>query len=74
MRDTIEKSRQLPGGLIPSTDAINGDTSSHGHDIHAIENMGNLSLVDDHSVYTGSSHWVAILEEVSYYPEGFGVI
>ena len=29
------------------------------------EEMGKLSLTDDQAVYTGSSHWVTILEDVS---------
>lgn len=27
--------------------------------------IGNLNLTDEHAVYTGSSHWATILEDVS---------
>lgn len=29
-----------------------------------LDDMGKLSLTDDHAIYTGSSHWVTILEDV----------
>ncbi|KAF2429258.1 hypothetical protein EJ08DRAFT_591012 [Tothia fuscella] len=40
--------------------------SSHAAaDGHLMMNdMGKLSLTDDHAVYTGSSHWVTILEDI----------
>lgn len=31
---------------------------------HAMDNMSKLSLKDDEAVYTGSSHWITILEDV----------
>ena len=34
-------------------------------DSRVIDDMGKLNLDDDHAVYTGSSHWVTILEDVS---------
>lgn len=31
----------------------------------APEKSGSLSTTDEHAVYTGSSHWATILEDVS---------
>jgi len=31
------------------------------------DGMGQLSITEDHAVYTGSSHWVTILEDVRLY-------
>ena len=33
------------------------------------DDMGKLSITDDHAVYTGSSHWVTILEDVGPFYE-----
>lgn len=33
-------------------------------DGHVIDNMGKLTVTDDHAVYTGSSHWVTLLEDI----------
>jgi len=33
------------------------------------DDMGKLSITDDHAIYTGSSHWVTILEDVGPFYE-----
>ena len=35
-----------------------------------LEGMGKLSLTEDHAVYTGSSHWATILDDVSHEKPG----
>ncbi|KAK7419761.1 hypothetical protein QQX98_003133 [Neonectria punicea] len=39
-------------------------SSTHLPDDEVIDNMGKLSLADDHAVYIGSSHWITILEDI----------
>lgn len=38
-------------------------------DDYVIDDIGKLSLADSNAVYTGSSHWVTILEDVSSFYE-----
>ncbi|CAK7236551.1 hypothetical protein SBRCBS47491_009676 [Sporothrix bragantina] len=57
MRDQMQS---LPGPMalssIPARSPAVGTTTN--------DDMGKLSLTDDHVVYTGSSHWVTILEDI----------
>jgi hypothetical protein len=56
-------SRQRPTNE-PSPNFTDSGRQLPGLDRQITENTGNLSLTDSHAVYTGSSHWVSILEDV----------
>lgn len=55
--------------LTPS--GVLNDTSPQHQDGNMIDDMGKLSLTDSHAIYTGSSHWVTILDDVSCYDRKF---
>ncbi|KAF2101410.1 hypothetical protein NA57DRAFT_34315 [Rhizodiscina lignyota] len=65
MRDMAQSSRQ-PSSDITSPNVALSDLGSplSSADSHVIDDTGKLSLTDDHVVYTGSSHWVTILEDI----------
>jgi hypothetical protein len=67
MRDMIQNSDQHS----PSTSIAPTDLESQSMTLHDNEkdDIGKLSLSDNHGVYTGSSHWVTILEDVCYREE-----
>ncbi|KAM0551963.1 hypothetical protein ACHAPJ_008071 [Fusarium lateritium] len=59
LRDRAESSNQ------PSDKVSNNPEPIHAQsDVSATASMGNLSLTDDQAVYTGSSHWATILEDI----------
>lgn len=49
LSETLDRTRSLPNSSDEET--VNG--------------IGNLSITDESSIYTGSTHWGAILEDVS---------
>lgn len=49
----VAQADNAPNGLEPTTSGISPNVR-----------MGNLNLADDQAVYTGSSHWATILEDV----------
>ncbi|KAH8686510.1 fungal-specific transcription factor domain-containing protein [Ilyonectria robusta] len=65
MRDIVQSSRQ-PSGDNASRSEMPAYTEPplNPSDGRATDDMGKLSLTDDHAVYTGSSHWVTILEDI----------
>jgi hypothetical protein len=66
MRDMAQSSRQPSGDTASPNVALNDNEPPLAPpDGRVVEEMGRLSLTDDHTVYTGSSHWVTILEDVS---------
>ncbi|KAG5801851.1 hypothetical protein H9Q74_012438 [Fusarium xylarioides] len=63
LRDKAESSNQS------LNDVAQADNSSNGLEPTALGTspnvrMGNLNLADDQAVYTGSSHWATILEDI----------
>ncbi|KAI1370171.1 fungal-specific transcription factor domain-containing protein [Hypoxylon crocopeplum] len=65
MRDKEQSSRQPSGEVSArSTAPSNGEPPLATLGSHVIDDMGNLNLTDNHAVYTGSSHWVTILEDI----------
>ncbi|KAI0106840.1 fungal-specific transcription factor domain-containing protein [Daldinia grandis] len=42
------------------------DVGSPLRDGNVIDDMGKLSLTDSHAIYTGSSHWVTILDDIRH--------
>jgi hypothetical protein len=66
MRDMVENSHQPVKEPAPSSEtAVDAGASLASAEGRIIDDMGNLSITDDHAVYTGSSHWATILEDVS---------
>lgn len=65
MRDMMESSRQPSADIATPSEPRNSPASSlapaHGQ---VVDDMGKLRLTDNHAVYTGSSHWTTILEDV----------
>lgn len=57
MRNQMQTAPGLAAPAVPTT-----ANSPSG----IADDMGKLSLTDDQAVYTGSSHWVTILEDVSW--------
>ncbi|RTE79295.1 hypothetical protein BHE90_006227 [Fusarium euwallaceae] len=59
------QSSQTPLAGVPVPHALNDaatqETSSDGH---AEANIGKLSLEDGNAIYTGSSHWATILDDI----------
>ncbi|KAF5982039.1 transcriptional regulatory [Fusarium coicis] len=49
----VAQADNAPNGLEPTTSGISPNVR-----------MGNLNLADDQAVYTGSSHWATILEDI----------
>ncbi|KAH8887521.1 hypothetical protein GQ53DRAFT_725719 [Thozetella sp. PMI_491] len=65
MRDMVENSRQPPQESAASSETPVETGASHASaEARITDDMGNLSITDDHAVYTGSSHWVTILEDI----------
>ncbi|KAH7009932.1 hypothetical protein EDB80DRAFT_714107 [Ilyonectria destructans] len=65
MRDIVQSSRQPSGdNASPSEMPVYTEPPLNPSDGHATDDMGKLSLTDDRAVYTGSSHWVTILEDI----------
>ncbi|KAI1385497.1 fungal-specific transcription factor domain-containing protein [Hypoxylon trugodes] len=66
MRDMAQQnSRQrLKEGIQPQSTHNSSDPSLTPPDNHVVDNMGKLSLTENHTIYTGSSHWVTILEDI----------
>ncbi|KAF7548328.1 hypothetical protein G7046_g8711 [Stylonectria norvegica] len=64
MRDMAQTSTEI------SNDAASlggiGEPPLASLDGHIADDMGKLDLTGNHAIYTGSSHWVTILEDVSY--------
>lgn len=66
-RDLARSSRQTSTdttSLSLGTDGSRPVTPPHSS---LADDMGKLSITDDQAVYTGSSHWVTILEDVSLF-------
>ncbi|KAF7554331.1 hypothetical protein G7Z17_g2944 [Cylindrodendrum hubeiense] len=65
MRDMVQSSHQPSGEIaLPSETLSNPGPSLARPDGRVTDDMGKLNLTDDHAVYTGSSHWVTILEDI----------
>lgn len=65
MRDIVQSSRQPSGdNASPSEMPAYTEPQLNPSDGRVTNDMGKLSLTDDHAVYTGSSHWVTILEDI----------
>lgn len=72
MRDLVQSSHQPSGdNASPSEMPVYTEPPLNPSDGHATDDMGKLSLTDDHAVYTGSSHWVTILEDVRYFDDKY---
>lgn len=56
MHNQMQTTPGLEAPAVPATASSPGGIA---------DDMGKLSLTDDQAVYTGSSHWVTILEDVS---------
>ena len=67
MRDVVQSSREPSHNIAsPSKEALNDLRPPHAPpDGYVEDTIEKLSLTDDHAVYSGSSHWVTILEDVS---------
>lgn len=69
MREKVESLHQPFVDTASPAKALNDHTPAlDPADGRMIDEMGKLSLTDNHTVYTGSSHWISILEDVSYHP------
>jgi len=66
MRNEEQTSNRAASNLFLPIGLSHGSTSTVDQpDSQLTENMGRLSLTGDHTVYTGSTHWVTILEDVN---------
>ncbi|KAK3933912.1 fungal-specific transcription factor domain-containing protein [Diplogelasinospora grovesii] len=63
MRDMMQSSHHASDGMASSNETPNDPGPPLAPAI--VDDMGKLSLTENHAVYTGSSHWVTILEDVS---------
>ena len=71
MRDQMkameQSSHQASGHTTAPVGSFhNRELNPAPHPEHLADSVGKLSLTDDRAVYTGSTHWGTILEEVSY--------
>ena len=68
MRDMVQNSNQLPSATTASTSETSKNTAPTvpSPSASVAGSMGKLSPADSHAFYTGSSHWVTILEDVSF--------
>ncbi|KAF4954053.1 hypothetical protein FSARC_12266 [Fusarium sarcochroum] len=70
LENLVTELRDKAEGSNQPLDALSSKVSNTLEPIHAqssgsaTASMGNLSLTDDQAVYTGSSHWATILEDI----------
>ncbi|KAK6949660.1 hypothetical protein Daesc_009743 [Daldinia eschscholtzii] len=62
--EMVQNSHQPPNSETPSP-SLN-DNSPQPQNGNVLDVMGKLSLTDNHAVYTGSSHWVTILDDIRH--------
>lgn len=63
LRDKAESSNKSMSDTAQADNASSGfEPTASGTSPNV--RMGNLNLADDQAVYTGSSHWATILEDV----------
>lgn len=66
MRTVELTSNRAYGSLTLPSDPSQGSTSAVNQpDRQLTENMGKLNMTGDYAVYTGSTHWITILEDVN---------
>lgn len=63
--EMAQNSCQPSSSSVTPSGALN-DTSPQHQDGNIIDDMGKLSLTDSHAIYTGSSHWVTILDDIRH--------
>lgn len=62
-----QSSRQPSGNVAsPSTALDDSRSPLVAQDSRVVDDMGKLSLNDSRAVYTGSSHWATILEDIQH--------
>jgi hypothetical protein len=73
MSNLVQNSRQPLHSLasLPSEDFNDPRPLLTTPGDHVEDNMGKLSLTNDHEIYIGTSHWATILEDVSRLLTGF---
>lgn len=65
MRTVELTSNRAYGSLTLPSDPSQGSTSAVNQpDRQLTENMGKLNMTGDYAVYTGSTHWITILEDI----------
>lgn len=64
-RDLARSSRQTSTDTASLSLSIDGSRPVTHPPDNLADDMGKLRIIDDQAVYTGSSHWVTILEDVS---------
>ncbi|KAI1806479.1 fungal-specific transcription factor domain-containing protein [Daldinia bambusicola] len=60
--EMVQNSRRPPASETSSGSLH--DTSPQLQDGNVLDVLGKLSLTDNHTVYTGSSHWATILDDI----------
>ncbi|KAF4468960.1 Oleate activated transcription factor 3 [Fusarium albosuccineum] len=57
---------QGPSQTFDKTSSPSEALNSPGSPSAPVDNMGKLSLTESHAVYTGSSHWATILDDIQH--------
>ncbi|KAI8964657.1 fungal-specific transcription factor domain-containing protein [Daldinia sp. FL1419] len=63
--EMVQNSRQ-PSSNGETLNVALGDDGLQHLDGNVVDDMGKLSLADNHAIYTGSSHWVTILDDIRH--------
>lgn len=75
MRDTAQSLGQPSSDSSSPTVAVTDPKPEFAApDRDVTEDMGRLTLTENLTVYTGSSHWITILEDVSLLLEYLGTL